>query len=83
VHPVSTALFILGYGLALPIGMKLGRMVAQQHRMALLGHQVGVILALLGWLLRGDLLLAAVHGVWLVGARIWFHLGRPERQAPT
>ena len=81
-HPVSTALFLLGYGLALPIGMRLAAVVAAQHRLALAGHQIGVAIALLGWLLRGSVMLAVAHGLWLVAARIWFTLGRPA-SGPT
>jgi hypothetical protein len=78
-HPLSTALFLLGYGLALPIGMRLVGVVAGQNRLALAGHQLGVVIALVGWLLRGSVVLAVVHGLWLVAARVWFSLGRPDR----
>ncbi|MGF1598290.1 MAG: hypothetical protein ACFCVK_15375 [Acidimicrobiales bacterium] len=72
VHPVSTALFLLGYGLALPIGLRMVPIVAQQHRLAFAGHQVGVVIVLVGWLLRGSVGIAVIHALWLVGARIWF-----------
>jgi hypothetical protein len=75
VQPVSTPLFLLGYALALPIGMRLGQMVAQRNRLALVGHQFGVGLALLGWLLRGSTVLVVAHLVWLVGAKLWFEAG--------
>jgi hypothetical protein len=75
VHPVSTALFLLGYGLALPIGMKMGRVVAEQQRTALAGHQIGVVIALVGWLLKGSVAFAVVHVIWLVAVRLWFQVG--------
>jgi len=82
VAPVSVPLLLLGYALALPIGMKLGKVVAQQHRLALLGHQVGILLAVAGWVVRGSPVLAAVHVLWLIGARVWFDLaGRRQRSA--
>lgn len=83
VHPLSTALFLLGYGLALPIGMNLGRIAAQRQSLALAGHQIGVILALVGWLLRGSLALAAAHVVWLIVAGVWFQSRRAILRTPT
>lgn len=82
-HPVSTALFLLGYGLALPIGLRMTAIVSQQHRLAFVGHQVGVAIALLGWVLRGSVVIALIHVVWLVGARVWFQLGRSEQATST
>jgi hypothetical protein len=81
VHPVSTALFLVGYGLALPIGMRLGWVVRSQHRLALTGHQIGVGIAVVGWLLRGSIGLVIAHVAWLVAARIWFALGAAEEAA--
>jgi hypothetical protein len=72
VHPVSTLLFLAGYGLAIPIALQLGRIVAQQHRMALVGHQVGIGIAAVAWLLRGRVVLALLHMVWAIGVRVWF-----------
>lgn len=73
-HPVTTALFLLGYGLALPVGARLSVVVREQNRLALAGHQIGVIVALLGWGLRSSWAMVVLHGLWLVGARIWFRL---------
>ena len=77
-HPVSTALFLLGYGLALPIGAKLPVIIRQQRRVALAGHQIGVIIALCGWVLRGSLAMAVFHFLWLIVARLWFRYGAPD-----
>lgn len=77
-HPVSTALFLLGYGLAVPIAMRMVSIVAAQHRLALTGHQIGVGLALLGWLLRGSIVIMVIHILWLLGVRIWFGMGGPN-----
>ncbi|MEZ5408835.1 MAG: hypothetical protein R2761_12470 [Acidimicrobiales bacterium] len=81
-QPVSVPLLLLGYALALPIGMKLGKVMAQQHRVALLGHQVGILLAVAGWALRGRTAMIVLHVLWLFAARVWFDLaGRRQRSA--
>ncbi len=78
--PVSVPLLLLGYALALPIGMKLHKVVAQQHRLALLGHQLGILVAGAGWAVRGRPVMAVIHVLWLIGARAWFELaGRRQR----
>lgn len=71
-HPLSTALFLLGYALALPIATRMGAIVARQQRLALWGHQAGILTATLGWLLRGSVLVAVGHIIWLIIAQIWF-----------
>lgn len=76
-HPLSTALFVLGYALALPVIARLGRVRASGNRFAIIGHQVGMIVALLGWALRGSVALTLFHVVWIVGIRIWFGNDRP------
>ena len=78
-HPLSTALFLLGYGLALPIGARLPMIVANRNRLALWGHQVGVIIAAGGWLVRGRIVMALLHVVWLFVANAWFGL-EPRRR---
>ena len=80
-HPVSTALFLLGYGLALPIVFRLVHIIAVQNRLAFLGHQLGMVIALLGWIISGRVAMAVIHGLWLIGARLWFLMG--GRQAPA
>lgn len=84
-HPVSTALFLLGYGLGLPIAARLPRIVAAHQRLAFAGHQLGIGVALLGWVISGRVIMALIHGVWLVAARIWFGLGArtPDDGAPA
>lgn len=80
-HPLSTVLFIAGYGLALPLAGRLGTIVAGQQRLAFAGHQIGVVVALLGWLVRGSFVMATLHAVWVVGARLWY--ATRERRRPT
>ena len=80
---MTTALFLLGYGLAIPIAMRMTKIVAQQHRLAFAGHQVGVGIALLAWVLRGSIMIAAIHVAWLGGVRLWFHVSRPKEQPST
>ena len=82
-HPLSTALFLVGYGLALPLARRLPSIVTQQRRLAFGGHQLGVLVALIGWLSRGGYTVALAHLAWLVGTRIWFGLsGRVDRRTP-
>ncbi len=71
-HPISTALFLVGYGLALPIATRLPTVVANQSRLAIWGHQVGLLIAALGWVLRGGILLAVIHIAWMALASVWF-----------
>ncbi len=73
-HPVSTLFFLLGYGLALPIGAKFATIKAAQNRIALIGHQAGVGLAAVGWATRGSVAMILVHLLWLIAASIWFNL---------
>lgn len=82
-HPVSTALFLLGYALAVPIGTKIGSVVARQHRLALWGHHTGILIAAVGWLMRGQVLVAAAHGLWLGGVSVWYELSGSRRRATT
>lgn len=78
VHPLSTVLFIAGYGLALPIGSRLPTIVANQQRLAFAGHQLGVLIAFVGWLSRGSFVMATLHVIWVVATRIWY--GTTERR---
>ncbi len=83
VHPLSTALFVLGYALAIPITSKLPAVVARQHRLALWGHQAGILVAALGWLLRGRVLVFVAHLLWMVGASAWFGISGRRRARPA
>ncbi len=71
-HPLSTILFLLGYALALPVALRMPEVVAKQHRLAFTGHQLGVGVATLGWLIRGSFVIAVIHLAWLIGVRVWF-----------
>lgn len=81
VHPLSTVLFIAGYGLALPLAARLSAIIATRQRLAFAGHQVGVVIALIGWLARGAIVMALLHAVWVVAARIWY--ASSERRRPV
>lgn len=83
VYPVTATLLLLGYALALPIGMKLPQVVAQQNRLAMIGHQLGVVIAGIGWLLKESVALAVVHVIWLAGARLWFYSVGRSQARPT
>lgn len=84
-HPLSTAFFLLGYALALPIAGRLPSIIVRQQRLAMWGHQFGVVLAGVGWLLRGQALVALLHGLWLAIAYVWFELTgkRAAKEAST
>lgn len=83
-HPVSTALFVLGYALALPIASKLPALIAAGHRLAFWGHQLGIVIASLGWVARGQIPVVVGHVAWLVIVHIWFRLGsRRSRSTAT
>lgn len=71
---MSTALFLLGYGLSLPIATRLASVVATKNRLAMWGHQLGVSLAAVGWVTRGQIPVALAHVVWMTGAGLWFRL---------
>lgn len=78
---MSTALFILGYALALPIAAKMSAIVERQSRLALFGHQAGIMIATFGWLTRGSVLVAVGHVLWLLIAYAWFTFFGPGKQA--
>ena len=71
-HPISTALFVVGYALALPIAGRLPTVVAGQNRLAVWGHQLGLLIAAFGWVLRGGVLVAVLHLAWMAFVGVWF-----------
>lgn len=72
-------LFLLGYGLALPLASRLTAIVSGQQRLAFAGHQVGVVIALLGWMVRGSFVMAVLHLIWVIAARIWYAAGERDQ----
>ncbi|MEM7338580.1 MAG: hypothetical protein AAF467_08035 [Actinomycetota bacterium] len=80
-HPISTALFLVGYGLGLPILFRMTTVVAVQNRLAFIGHQVGFGIALGAWLLSGRVAIAVIHGLWIGIAAAWFSLSGKLRSA--
>ncbi|MEZ5227222.1 MAG: hypothetical protein R2710_11245 [Acidimicrobiales bacterium] len=78
-HPLSTVLLLLGYGLSIPIVARLTQLKATRNRLAIVGHQVGMTLALIGWATRGRVAMAILHLLWMIGVRIWFGNGRAPR----
>lgn len=69
-HPASTALFLIGYGFSLPVLLRVVTVLRSGNRLALYGHQVGMFLAALGWLLRGQVGVAGLHLVWMIVLRL-------------
>ncbi len=83
VHPISTALFLLGYGLALPIAAKMPAIIAGQQRLAFWAHQFGLIIAIGGWLFRGQFLVIAGHVIWFVIVNLWYRFGGRRQRNPN
>lgn len=73
-HPVSTVLFLVGYGLALPPIFRWATVLDRRSSLALAGHQLGMGIAMLGWFLRGRVIIGIAHLVWMVAAKIWFEV---------
>lgn len=71
-NPLALLLVMLGYSLAIPIGSKLPEVIRTKNKLALTGHQIGVIIAGGGWLLGARTALAWVHLIWLLVASIWY-----------
>lgn len=78
-NPVALLLVLIGYSLALPIASQLPRVVRSGNRLALTGHQAGVAVAGLGWLVGGRTPLLWLHLLWLLVASIWFNWRNAER----
>jgi hypothetical protein len=58
--------------------------VRGRARLAALGHQVAGWVLVAGWLAAGQPVIAAVHLVWVVVARIWFTVAtRPAGERPA
>ncbi len=71
---MSTVLFLVGYGLALPPIFQWARVIARRSSLALAGHQFGMGIAMLAWFLRGRIAIGVGHLVWMVAAKIWFEV---------
>lgn len=50
----------------------MSKVVRTQNGMALVGHQAGVVIAGIGWIVSGRWFMALLHVVWIAGARTWF-----------
>lgn len=58
-------------------------MVSSQNRLALWGHQLGMILVCVGWVLRGQALVAVGHLIWMIIAQTWFTLAGGRSNRPS
>lgn len=65
--------------MALPLVARITTIVANQQRLAFAGHQAGVLVALVGWLARGAYVMAFIHALWAVAARIWYSSAERRR----
>lgn len=68
-HPISTLLLLVGYGLAIPLLLRARTLTGRFRRLGLVGHQLGVLVAALGWAVRSRPVLAVAHLVWAMVAR--------------
>lgn len=80
-HPVSTVLFLVGYGLALPPIFQWARVIQKRSSLALAGHQLGMGISMLGWFLRGRVSIGVAHLVWMVAAKIWFEVATKRKES--
>lgn len=78
VNPVALLLVVVGYGLAIPVATQLPKVVRTGNRLALTGHQIGVSVAAVGWLIGGRTPLLWLHLLWLLAAAIWFNWRNPR-----
>ena len=39
---------------------------------SLVGHQLGMMIAAVGWLFRGNVIVAIAHLLWVAFASVWF-----------
>ncbi len=75
-HPLSTIMLVLGYFAAIPLATQIVSIVMKQRRIAMVGHQAAFLVVALGWTLRKWVYVALIHGMWLVGTRLWFEIIR-------
>lgn len=80
-QPVSVLLLLLAYPPFLLTLARWREIARGGARLAALGHQISGWIVVVGWLLAGRPLIAAVHAAWLVIARIWFAVG--GRRSPV
>jgi len=74
-------LILLGSALAVPIALRYASVASHQNRLAFVGHQLGVVLAIVGWSLSGRLWVGFGYAVWFAGAQAWFSwAGRASRR---
>ena len=72
-NPIGIALLLVGYGLVIPIATKMNQVVRTQNRLALTGHQFGILIVCLGWMVGGRSPLIWIHLLWAIVAVIWFN----------
>jgi len=82
-NPIALVLLLVGYSLALPIASKMREVVRTQNRLAITGHQAGLLIAATGWVVGGRPPLIWVHLLWAIAAIIWFNWvgGRAKSRA--
>lgn len=72
-NPIGIALLLVGYTLVVPIASRMRHVVQSQNRLALSGHQLGILVVCLGWTVGGRVPLIWIHLLWAVVAVIWFN----------
>ena len=81
-NPGAVVLLLLGYGLAIPIGARITHLPIKRLRVAVVGFQIGAILAGLGWALRSSPWMAVLHIAGAVGARLYLNAKLRKAKAP-
>ncbi len=72
-NPIALVLLLIGYVLTVPIASRMKRVVESQNRLAMSGHQFGIGIICVGWVVGGRAPLIWLHILWAVAAIIWFN----------
>ncbi len=80
-NPIGIVLLLVGYVLVVPIATRMNRVVKSQNRLALTGHQFGILVVCLGWMVGGRAPLIWIHLLWAVVAAVWFNWSATRQRA--
>jgi hypothetical protein len=75
---VSTALFAVGYPVAIVVIARWVPVVREQRRAWFVAHQLAVAAIVAGWALRQRWPAASVNAAWFVVAAVWYVSRRPR-----
>lgn len=74
--PVDTALFAVGYPLAVGVITRFAPIVRRRRAGWLAAHHVAMTAIIAGWALRGEATGVAINTAWLAGSSLWYAAGR-------